>query len=100
MTVDGRMVSAMVMQDAGSMTQRALGLAADCVVDVEISDVNSLGGAAGGHRGGEPDAAEDRRLVDPSARCRTAVRHAAGGDGTLFAQPSPRIDTGSATIAR
>ena len=44
MTVDGRMVSAMVMQDAGSMTQRALGLAADCVVDVEVSDLNSLGG--------------------------------------------------------
>ncbi|WP_099041382.1 sensor domain-containing protein [Mycobacterium neglectum] len=42
-TVDGHMVSAMVMQDAGSMTQRALGLAADCVVDIEISDVNSLG---------------------------------------------------------
>jgi hypothetical protein len=43
-TVDGRMVSAMVMQDAGSMTQRALGLAADCVVDVEISDINRLDG--------------------------------------------------------
>jgi hypothetical protein len=43
-TVDGRMVSAMVMQDAGSMTQRALGVAADCVVDVEISDINSLSG--------------------------------------------------------
>ena len=42
-TVDGHLVSAMVMQDAGSMTQRALGLAADCVVDVEISDVDSLG---------------------------------------------------------
>jgi hypothetical protein len=46
-TVDGRMVSAMVMQDAGSMTQRALGLAADCVVDVEISDMNGLGGPQG-----------------------------------------------------
>jgi len=43
-TVDGRMVSAMVMQDAGSMSQRALGIAADCVVDVEVSDVNSLRG--------------------------------------------------------
>lgn len=42
--VDGRTVSAMVMQDAGSMTQRALGVAADCVVDVEVFDVNSLGG--------------------------------------------------------
>jgi hypothetical protein len=42
-TVDGRMVSAMVMQDAGSTTQRALGIAADCVVDVEVSDANALG---------------------------------------------------------
>ncbi len=46
-TVDGRMVSAMVMQDAGSMTQRALGVVADCVVDVEISDINSLSGPRG-----------------------------------------------------
>ncbi|OBG11727.1 hypothetical protein A5765_16590 [Mycolicibacterium celeriflavum] len=43
-TIDGRTVSAMVMQDSGSMSQRALGVAADCVVDVEVSDVNSLGG--------------------------------------------------------
>jgi PknH-like protein len=43
-TVDGRMVSAMVMQDSGSMSQRVLGVAADCVVDVEVSDMNGLGG--------------------------------------------------------
>lgn len=46
-TVDGRMVSAMVMHDSGSMTQRALGVAADCVVDVELTDVNALGGPQG-----------------------------------------------------
>jgi hypothetical protein len=37
-TVDRRTVSAVVMHDAGSTTQRALGVAADCVVDVEISN--------------------------------------------------------------
>ncbi|MCV7281279.1 sensor domain-containing protein [Mycolicibacterium flavescens] len=36
--VDSSIVSAVVMQDAGSTVQRALGVAADCVVDVEISD--------------------------------------------------------------
>ncbi|HEX9835130.1 MAG TPA: sensor domain-containing protein [Mycobacterium sp.] len=46
-TVDGRMVSAMVMHDSGSMTQRALGVAADCVVDVEVTDINGLGGPDG-----------------------------------------------------
>jgi hypothetical protein len=46
-TVDGRTVSAMVMHDSGSMTQRALGVAADCVVDVEVTDVNGLGGPIG-----------------------------------------------------
>ncbi|MFI5511092.1 sensor domain-containing protein [Mycobacterium sp. NPDC051804] len=46
-TVDGHMVSAMVMQDSGSMSQRALGVAADCVVDVEVSDINGLGGPQG-----------------------------------------------------
>ncbi len=48
--VDGRMVSAMVMHDAGSMTQRALGVAADCVVDVEVTDANNLGGPDGASR--------------------------------------------------
>jgi hypothetical protein len=38
--VDERIVSAVLMQDAGSTVQRALGVASDCVVDVEISDVN------------------------------------------------------------
>lgn len=46
-TVDGRTVSAVVMRDAGSTIQRALGVAADCVVDVEVTDVNQAGGAAG-----------------------------------------------------
>jgi hypothetical protein len=46
-TVDGRTVSAMVLHDSGSMTQRALGVAADCVVDVEVTDVNGLGGPIG-----------------------------------------------------
>jgi len=46
-TVDGRTVSAMVMHDSGSTTQRALGVAADCVVDVEVTDVNALGGPHG-----------------------------------------------------
>jgi len=46
-TVDGHLVSAMVMQDSGSMSQRALGVAADCVVDVEVSDINGLGGPQG-----------------------------------------------------
>jgi hypothetical protein len=45
-TVDNRMVSALVMRDAGSTIQRALGVAADCVVDVEITDANA-GGAPG-----------------------------------------------------
>jgi PknH-like extracellular domain len=48
-SVDRRMVSAVVMHDAGSTTQRALGVAADCVVDVEISnaDPGSASGAVG-----------------------------------------------------
>jgi hypothetical protein len=43
--VDNRIVSAVVMRDAGSTVQRALGIAADCVVDVEVSDGGN--GAAG-----------------------------------------------------
>lgn len=39
-TVDDAMLSAIVMRDDGSAIQRALGVSADCVVDVEISDVN------------------------------------------------------------
>lgn len=37
--IDDRIVSAVVMQDAGSTIQRALGVAGDCIVDVEITDV-------------------------------------------------------------
>jgi PknH-like extracellular domain len=44
-TVDNRVVSAVVMHDAGSTIQRALGVGADCVVDVEITNVGN--GAAG-----------------------------------------------------
>lgn len=46
-TVDRQMVSAVVLHDAGSTTQRALGVAADCIVDVEITDVNAVAGAPG-----------------------------------------------------
>jgi hypothetical protein len=44
-TVDDRIVSAVVMHDDGSTVQRALGIASDCVVDVEISDAGAPGGA-------------------------------------------------------
>jgi hypothetical protein len=44
-TVDDRMVSAVVMRDAGSTIQRALGMAGDCIVDVEITDAHGAGGA-------------------------------------------------------
>lgn len=44
--VDNRVVSAVVMRDAGSSIDRALGVAADCVVDVEVSDTT---GDAGGN---------------------------------------------------
>ena len=44
-TVDDRIVSAVVMHDDGSTVQRALGIASDCVVDVEISDAGASGGA-------------------------------------------------------
>ncbi len=37
--VDRRTVSAVVMHDAGSTVQRALGVASECIVAVEISDV-------------------------------------------------------------
>jgi hypothetical protein len=45
-TVDDRIVSAVVMRDAGSTIQRALGMAGDCVVDVEITDTHAAGGAS------------------------------------------------------
>jgi hypothetical protein len=47
--VDSRVVSAVVLHDDGSTVQRALGVASDCVVDVEVTNVagNSGSGAAG-----------------------------------------------------
>jgi hypothetical protein len=45
--VDSTVVSAVVLHDDGSTIQRALGVAADCVVDVEIADVDRDGGAGG-----------------------------------------------------
>ena len=39
------MISAVVLHDDGSTIQRALGAASDCVVDVEITDVDHGGGA-------------------------------------------------------
>ncbi len=46
-TVDNAMVSALVMRDAGTAIQRALGVAADCIVDVEITDPNEVSDARG-----------------------------------------------------
>jgi hypothetical protein len=43
--VADRVVSAVVMHNAGSTIQRALGVVSDCIVDVEITD----GGAGGAH---------------------------------------------------
>ena len=43
--VDTRVVSAVVLHDDGSTIQRALGVASDCVVDIEITDAG--GGAQG-----------------------------------------------------
>jgi hypothetical protein len=45
--VDSTVVSAVVLHDDGSMIQRALGVASDRVVDVEIADVDRGGGARG-----------------------------------------------------
>jgi hypothetical protein len=47
--VDSRIVSAVVLHDDGSTIQRALGVASDCVVDVEVTNVARSGdsGAAG-----------------------------------------------------
>ena len=41
------LVSAVVLHDDGSTIQRALGVASDCVVDVEVTDVDRGGGARG-----------------------------------------------------
>ncbi|MGE2690409.1 sensor domain-containing protein [Mycolicibacterium pulveris] len=48
-TVDHSTISAIVLHDAGSTVQRALGIAADCVVEVEISE----------HAGPDPMGARD-----------------------------------------
>jgi hypothetical protein len=45
--VDSTVVSAVVLRDDGSTIQRALGVASDCVVDVEITDADRSGGARG-----------------------------------------------------
>jgi hypothetical protein len=45
--VDSAVVSAVVLHDDGSTIQRAIGVASDCVVDVEITDVDRVGGARG-----------------------------------------------------
>jgi hypothetical protein len=45
--VDPTVVSAVVLHDDGSTVQRALGVASDCVVDVEVTDVDHGGGARG-----------------------------------------------------
>jgi hypothetical protein len=45
--VDSTVVSAVVLHDDGSTIQRALGVASDRVVDVEIADVDRGGGARG-----------------------------------------------------
>jgi hypothetical protein len=47
--VDSRVVSAVVLHDNGSTIQRALGVASDCVVDVEVTNPpgSSGSGAAG-----------------------------------------------------
>lgn len=41
--VDDRIISAVVMTDGGSTIQRALGVASDCIVDIEISDAGEMG---------------------------------------------------------
>jgi hypothetical protein len=47
--VDDTIVSAVVLNDNGSTIQRALGIASDCVVDVEVTNPESLrGGDAAG----------------------------------------------------
>ena len=55
--LDNRIVFAVVMQDAGSTIQRALGVAGDCIVDVEIADV------AGPSDSGAQDAAAVANLM-------------------------------------
>jgi hypothetical protein len=50
--VDNKIVSAVVLHDNGSTIQRALGVASDCVVDVEVTNpANSPAGSGGGAAG-------------------------------------------------
>jgi hypothetical protein len=46
--VDTKIVSAVVLHDNGSTIQRALGVASDCVVDVEVTNPPDAGGGAAG----------------------------------------------------
>ena len=58
--VDGRIVSAVVTHVGGprsSSIQRALGVAADCIVDVEVTDLGADGG------GGAEDAVDVANLM-------------------------------------
>jgi PknH-like extracellular domain len=45
--IESNVISAVVLHDDGSTIQRALGVASDCVVDVEVTNVAGNGGAAG-----------------------------------------------------
>jgi hypothetical protein len=45
--VEPTVISAVVLHGDGSTIQRALGVASDCVVDVEVTDVDHGGGARG-----------------------------------------------------
>ena len=65
--VDSRIVSAVVLRDDGSTIQRALGVASDCVVDVEVTNVarQQRQRRGGCRRCRQSDAAEDRRFVNP-----------------------------------
>lgn len=47
-TVDRSVVSAVVHHDAGPPIQRAVGVASNCIVDVELSDVRGQSGGADG----------------------------------------------------
>jgi hypothetical protein len=49
--VDNRIVSAVVMHDDGSTIQRALGVASDCIVDVEVTNPAGVSGGASGAAG-------------------------------------------------
>ena len=44
--IEPRIVSAVVMNDEGQTIQRALGVASDCIVDVEITNTSDSGSGA------------------------------------------------------